>query len=187
MSILAGTGANQGYTGSQAVSLSLTASDPCLPLTMAFSNNGTVYSQPVPFSTSTVHSLTSGDGLKTLSMRLADGAGNTRVVTGTIKLDTTLPSTPGSFTVTGQSQGTRKATISWATSTDNDLLVGYRLFRAVNSGVATSLAPDVTSCSTTCSIVDNNVKNKTTYTYYVVSFDAAGNQSVKTIAKSHTF
>ena len=187
MSILAGTGANQGYTGSQNVNLALSASDPCTPLTMAFSNDGVSYSAGVPFSTSAVRTLEAGDGQKTVWTRVTDAAGNASVVMGTIKLDSTKPTTPASFVLAPSTGGTKKVTLTWSPATDNDTLVGYRVFKAVNSGTATSLASDVTSCGSTCSVVDNTVKNNTTYTYYVVSFDAAGNQSVQTPSRSHTF
>lgn len=185
ISILAGIGADQGYTGSASVSLSLTAGDPCGPITMQLSNSGSGYSPAEPFSGSKVWTLATGDGDKTIWFKATDGAGNTSVKTAQIRLDSTKPSKPGSFALT-PSTSPRKVTITWGRSTDNDRLIGYRVFKKINTSTFVSLAGTQT-CASTCSIVDNDVKSKTTYTYYVVAYDAAGNQSDETTKLSQTF
>jgi prepilin-type N-terminal cleavage/methylation domain-containing protein len=184
LNILAGTGANTGYTGSSTVNLVLSASDPCAPITMAFSNDGSSYSSYETYATSKAWPLTSGNGNRTVYVRYKDGAGNTSVASGTIRVDTTLPTTPGSFT-TASLNGPKRVSLTWTAATDNDTLVGYRIYVAKSSGSYQNLAGVTAPCtSTPCSWTHTGVKNGDVYSYYVVAYDAAGNESVATAKKT---
>jgi prepilin-type N-terminal cleavage/methylation domain-containing protein len=187
LSILAGTGANTGYTSSSTVTLSLTASDPCAPVTMAFSNDNVTYSTAEAFATSKAWPLTSGNGNRTVWVRYADGVGNASVASATVRVDGTIPTTPGSFTATSVSGPTR-VVLTWTASTDNDSLIGYRIYVAAANGSFQNQPTGVTApCSTNpCTWTHAGVKNKDVYTYYVVAYDAAGNTSVSTAQKTVT-
>ena len=188
ISILAGTGANSGYTSSTTVSLSLSASDACTPITMAFSTDGSSWGAYQAYATSASQSIPSGDGQKTVYVRYRDNAGNLSQASGTIRLDQSNPTTPGSFTATKASSG-RRVNLSWARSTDNDTLIGYRVYRKVGTG-SYSLLYTSTCSSATCTYTDppsGNLTNDRTYTYYVVSYDAAGNTSAATVERAISF
>lgn len=187
LSVLAGTGANTGYTSSSTANLVLSASDPCAPVTMAFSNDGTSYSAYEPYATSKVWTLASGNGNRTVYVRYRDGAGNASVASATIRVDGTLPTTPGSFTATTQN-GPKRVVLTWTASTDNDTLIGYRIYVAKASGSFQNQATGVTApCpSNPCSWTHTGVKSNDVYTYYVVAYDAAGNESAQTARKTVT-
>src|SRR5262249_15487281 len=78
--------------------------------------------------------------------------------------DTTPPTAPPNLTA---APGDARGALSWGASTDNLGVAGYRLYR--NGG-------QVTHTSST-SFTDIALTNGTTYSYYVVAYDAAGNVS----------
>ena len=81
---------NQGsYTNSQTVNLTISAEGG--PNTMYLSNNGESWTS-YDYATSKSWTLSSGDGSKTVYLRVADAAGNNGSKTATITLDTTDPS-----------------------------------------------------------------------------------------------
>ncbi|QJE97074.1 malectin domain-containing carbohydrate-binding protein [Luteolibacter luteus] len=80
--------------------------------------------------------------------------------------DTILPSTPGSFAVTGKTQNS--ISLGWNAATDNVGVTGYRIKRG-----ATVLAT-VPGLNYT----DTGLSASTLYQYSVVALDAAGNASV---------
>jgi len=76
----------------------------------------------------------------------------------------TIPSRPMTSNITSNS-----ITFSWASSTDNIGVVGYKIFRN-----------DIQiSSATSTSYEDNNLTPSTLYTYTLSAFDAAGNISAK--------
>ncbi|MBX7268257.1 glycoside hydrolase family 9 protein [Micromonospora sp. Llam7] len=83
--------------------------------------------------------------------------------------DTVAPSTPGAPTVSAIT--TTGATLSWAPSTDNVGVTGYRVYRGPASGDV--LVATVTG--TTYAATD--LQPQSTYSFYVVATDAAGNAS----------
>jgi N-acetylneuraminic acid mutarotase len=82
-------------TNSRNVNLTLTASDPghgTSWVQMSFSNDGATWSAWVPFAASSAWETSAGDGSKSVSARVRDGAGNVSgVVSSSIELDTTPP------------------------------------------------------------------------------------------------
>lgn len=185
ITILAGTGANQGYTAVPTVTLSLTASDLCGPVSMEFSNDGSSYSGLEAFSTSKAWTLPSGDGLKQVWVRYADGHDNLSVASAEIRLDTARPSTPGGFTLTAPNANSVRLT--WTASADSSpgVLVGYRVYRQIGSGPFANRPPSLGApCSTSPCRWDDSVDKKVTYSYYVVAYDAAGNESPPTVTRT---
>jgi len=186
VTILAGTGANTGYTSSSTVDLSLHADDPCAPITMAFSNDaGASWSVEEPFSVSRAWPLLPGNGDRTVHVRFRDGDGNASIASATVRVDTTKPSTPGSFAAATAS-APRRVVLTWTPSSDNDQLIGYRIYMKTQNGSYQNQPTGVSHpCPTTpCRWEHTGVKNKDIFTYYVVAYDAAGNESVRTSEKT---
>lgn len=80
--------------------------------------------------------------------------------------DTTPPSQPQNLTATALSQG--QVQLSWDASTDNVGVTAYDIYR--DGTLLTSTAPPA-------GYLDQSVQPGTTYDYYVVARDAAGNSS----------
>lgn len=89
-------------------------------------------------------------------------------------LDTTPPSIPANLSATAVSAS--QINLTWAASTDNIAVAGYRIFR---NGLQTG-----TSSSTSFS--DTGLASDTTYSYTVSAFDAAGNLSAPSSSASAT-
>jgi hypothetical protein len=84
---------NAGATNNPRVTLSLTAADTGSGLDkMAFSDDGITFSPPEAIAATKTWTLSTGDGLKTVSVRYTDKAGNAAVFSSAITLDTTAPS-----------------------------------------------------------------------------------------------
>ena len=79
--------------------------------------------------------------------------------------DATAPSQPGSLQAAALD--TSRVSLSWAASTDNVGVTGYRVYRT--SSLVTTL--------TGTSYTDTGLSPATTYAYQVVAIDAAGNAS----------
>jgi predicted phage tail protein len=116
------------------------------------------------------------NGTHALTSRAYDAAGNTgssAAVTVTVSnvADTIAPSAPAGLTATG---GPRRITLTWQASTDNVGVTGYQVWRASTASgpfgqIATTSSP---------SYVNTGLPRATTYYYYVIAIDAAGNASV---------
>jgi chitodextrinase len=83
------------------------------------------------------------------------------------RVDSTPPSAPAGLTARAVSS--KRVNLSWKTSTDNVGVAGYRIYR--NGKLI------ATTVSTT--YYDQGLLPSTAYIYKVVSFDAAGNNSVR--------
>lgn len=84
----------------------------------------------------------------------------------TNQTDTTSPSTPSRLR-TSSLPSVSDISLVWDASTDNVGVVSYRVYRN-DSFLASASGP---------SYQDDSVQPNTTYTYYVIALDAAGNQS----------
>jgi serine protease len=84
---------------------------------------------------------------------------------GYVPPDTTAPSPPNTLTVTNVTPDT--VSLSWSPATDNVGVTGYRLYRDSQFAVALSGT----------SFVDTGRSSGSTYQYYVLAYDAAGNVS----------
>ena len=81
--------------------------------------------------------------------------------------DTTPPTVPANLTATAVSSS--QINLTWAASTDNVGVAGYKIFR---NGTQVNT-------STTRSYSDTNLTSSTAYTYRVVAYDVAGNSSAQ--------
>jgi chitodextrinase len=80
-------------------------------------------------------------------------------------IDSTAPGAPGAITASTITD--RSVTLAWPAATDNVGVTGYKIFRnSVQVGT-----------SATASYTDSGLAPSTAYTYAVVAYDAAGNQS----------
>jgi chitodextrinase len=89
-------------------------------------------------------------------------------------VDTTPPTQPTSLTSTVVSSS--QINLQWKASTDKDGVSGYRIYR---NGALIATA-------TTTSYGDAELKASTKYSYYVIAFDGAGNQSTPSATVSAT-
>ncbi|MFI7574744.1 glycoside hydrolase family 9 protein [Micromonospora sp. NPDC049497] len=111
------------------------------------------------------------------SVRARDGAGNRSTASPTVSVttparpapDTTAPTAPG--TPTASAVTATGLTLSWAASTDNVGVTGYRVYRRSGSTDLLMGSPTGTSLAVT------GLTASTAYTFHVVAVDAAGNTS----------
>ena len=109
-----------------------------------------------------------------------DIAGNESAASGTLlatTTDITAPDTPGAAVVTGQT--TSSISISWGASTDNVAVTAYDIYRG--GVLLTSVGAALTSHTDSNGLVD-----ATSYTYYAVARDAAGNSSAASSSATGT-
>ena len=105
-----------------------------------------------------------------------DAAGNTSAQTASSLFstlaDTTAPSVPTSLTSPGQT--TTSVTLAWTASADDVAVTGYKVYRG-GTQVGTT---------TSATYTDTGLTAATSYSYTVAAYDAAGNTSAQTPAKS---
>ena len=159
------------YTTSSSITLTLSCSDTgsgCSQVRL--SNDGTTWNVLENFVVSKTWTLSSGDGVKTVSIQFIDSAGNSsQVYSDTITLDTTSPAVSGIGT---DNLTSSSITINWTTSEGSNTQVDYGT--TTSYGASTALnANSVTSHSVTLS----GLSASTLYHYRVKSRDAAGNLS----------
>jgi YD repeat-containing protein len=95
--------------------------------------------------------------------------------------DETPPTIPGNFTATAVSSS--QINLSWSLSSDNRGVTGYTINRCVGSSCTVIL----TAASTQTSFSNTNgLSSGVTYTYSILAFDAAGNQSEGAFASATT-
>jgi hypothetical protein len=121
------------------------------------------FTDPAPGTGTISYTVRATDGI---GQQSADSAPASVTVTPPPPPDTVKPSKPGK--PTGSATDTT-TTMSWAASTDNIGVTGYRIYRN-SSAVNTSPTP---------SFNDTGLAPSTTYKYQVAAFDAAGNESAK--------
>src|SRR4051812_34655267 len=177
-SIAGSSGASGGYTASTTVTITM-AFPTCGGTIIAnYSNDGgTTWGPDVTYngaSPTVAWTLTSGSGSKTISGRARSGSSGTpwSLSSQSIILDTTLSTTPGSFTRTASCSGsTRNVALSWSASTDT-YLVGYHVYRSTD-GVTWVLLGNTSALTYS----NSNSKSLTSVRYYVTAYDSAGNAS----------
>jgi chitodextrinase len=111
-----------------------------------------------------------------------DAAGNTSTQTDTVSAmtqtdqvpDQEAPTTPDIFSASPASPS--QIDLTWSASTDNTGVAGYRLFR---DGIKIAT-------TTATSYADTGLTSATTYSYTVLAYDAAGNESLQTATISAT-
>jgi prepilin-type N-terminal cleavage/methylation domain-containing protein len=175
-SITSTPNADVGFTAATNVGLTLSLSDPCTPITVAFSNDGVNFGAPVtydPLNSSVSWSLSAGDGSKTIYATATDHAGNSRALgTQTLVLDTTHPTVPGTLTRTVACSGSdRTVTLSWGAATDTNFR-GYRVYRSTDG-----VTWEAVSSASSFSYTETHKKSLDSVRFYVVAYDRAGNES----------
>jgi type II secretory pathway pseudopilin PulG len=171
---------NATYTTTLQVGLNLSAIDNVGVTKMQFSDDGVNFGAAVPYSSTTQYTLPTGDGTKYVYVKFIDDAGNVSLAYfDGIVLDTTPPAPPTGVTAT---RGTVKSgkvdiTVQWnAPSPSPSDLAGYRIYRLIStSSTYTQIGGNLST--STLSYVDASLNSSLGYTYCVVSFDNAGNQS----------
>ena len=102
-------------------------------------------------------------------------------ITVTVQTDTTPPSAPASLTATAN--GSSGINLSWAASTDNVGVTGYRVERCQGASCTTFTQ---IATPTTTSFGDSGLAANTTYRYRVRASDAAANLGVYSPISSAT-
>jgi hypothetical protein len=164
------------YTPSTLVTLTLASST---ATKMQFSSDGSTWSAKQDYATSVSYTLSTGDGTKTVYARF--WIGNSRVgpsTSDTIVLDTTAPGAPTGLTATSGGGGTtRTLTLQW--TAPNPLasdFAGYRVYVKTTTQTTYSQAACTFVTATKCTTTGTR---NITYSFYVVSYDLAGNQSAQ--------
>lgn len=179
ISIVSGTGAQTGYTGSVTTQVRLEASDACASIDAELSNDGTSFTRVTTLAPDTpatvAWSIPSGDGTKTIRARYRDAAGNlSSVYTAEVVLDQTKPTVPGSLRQVSCSMSGEDRTVSltWDASSDT-YLSGYRLYRSIDSAAFSAVGN-----TSSTSISDTSKKTSDSVRYFVRAYDRAGNESL---------
>jgi Tfp pilus assembly protein PilV len=165
------------YTRSTQVTLTLNATDNVGVAQMAFSDNGTQFGAWLTYATTALYTVPSGDGTKTVYAMFRDASGNTStVVSDSILLDTVAPPTPTGLTGV-RASNKKSTTLTWNTVTASDL-AGYAVFRRTGISGTTFFQVSCTfSFGLPNKCTDSGETNGTSYTFYVVALDLAGNTS----------
>jgi fibronectin type 3 domain-containing protein len=108
----------------------------------------------------------------------ASAQSSTATATPAVPADAQAPSTPGTPTAT---PGTNQVALSWAASTDNVGVTGYRVFRSSGGGGYVQIAAPAGTTYT-----DTGLTNGTAYSYKISAVDAAANQSPQSAAGTAT-
>lgn len=189
MEIISGSGAQQGFTDSTSVQVTLDPADDS-PTDRAELSNGSGFFTAVTWDSSdpdqvdengqlipvtVTWTVPAGDGTKTIQARFR-GTDNecSDILTDSVTLDQTSPDpapanlVASSCTLSGQN---RDVTMTWSSSSDANLL-GYRLYRSIDSGPFEAIS---TVGSTSAS--DSTAKNHNSVRYMVRAYDKAGNES----------
>ena len=171
--------AEAGFTAGTNVTLNLSLSDPCVPITARIRNEDGAYGEWFTYDSvnpTVSWALTTGDGSKEVDIQIADATGNTTLTSSAeIILDTTAPATPGTLTRTVSCSGsTRTVVLAWDASSDTNFR-GYRIYRSTDGTTWNVL-------NTTTALTDSNSHSKTldSVRFYVVGYDKAGNESAAT-------
>jgi hypothetical protein len=156
-------------TASETANLELAFTDLSAIVSVEVSTNGgKSFAAPVAYSSSLAASLGSGDGLRTIELRLSDLAGNTSTTTLEVRLDTTAPTISASLSAPQSAVGYSGTANIAATISASD-----------PSGATTTVKLD--SSTFTGSTINVYTLLAGTHTITITSIDGVGNTSVKTI------
>ncbi len=171
--------AEAGYTAGANVTINLSFTDPCNPVTARIANEvgdpGTwfVYDSENP---TVSWALSAGDGTKAVHIEVSDVAGNSTLTSNAaIILDSTQPTSPDELDRSVSCVGAnRTVSLTWDVATDANLR-GYRIYRSTD-GTTWS----VLTTTTAQNISNTHSKTLDSVRYYVVAYDKAGNESAAT-------
>ncbi|HSP13351.1 MAG TPA: Ig-like domain-containing protein [Thermoanaerobaculia bacterium] len=174
-----------GATVSGTTSVTASASDDVGVSKVEFYLDGTLQStdptSPYAWSWNTTMTTNGGHALTSMAYDAAGNRATSAAVNVTVNnmADTTPPTAPANLTATA---GKRKISLSWSASTDNVGVTGYQVWRA--SSAAGPFSQIATSTSTT--YTNSNLTSRSTWYYYVMAADAAGNVSAASNTASAT-
>jgi prepilin-type N-terminal cleavage/methylation domain-containing protein len=182
--------AQAGYAATQSVTVQLpTLTDTCQPISVRFSNDGTTWGNWSIYDSTNpalAWTLSAGDGTKTVYGQAKDP--NANIVSlgqQSVVLDTTRPTAPSSFSYSASCAGsTRTVNLMWGPSSDLHF-VGYRVFTSTDGGRTWAQASN--SPTQNLQLTQSGPKTLSSVSYYVVGYDAAGNQSTQMPVPSLTF
>ena len=156
-------------TASEKANLELAFTDSTSIVSVEVSTNGgKSFAAPVAYSPSLAVSLGSGDGPRTIELKLSDLAGNTTTATLEVRLDTTGPTISASLSAPQSAVGYNGTANITATISASD-----------PSGATTTIKLD--SSTFTGSTIDVYTLLAGKHTIMITSIDGVGNTSVKTI------
>lgn len=181
------------YTNTVQVVLTLSATDTggSGVSQMQFSDDGVTFGAAIPYGTTTLYTMPSGDcpstfpatQCKFVYVKFIDGAGNkSAAYFDNISLDTTAPGVPTGVTATrGAAYGEFvDITVRWnAPSPSPTDLAGFRIYRKISTQ-ANFVQIGGDQPKTATSHVDVGLKKTLAYTYCLSAFDLAGNESART-------
>jgi hypothetical protein len=188
MTVLSGSGSDQGYLDSTTVQLSFDAADACAPLTLKMANVSEpalcldlsdeeltdVVTTDLVVLLPVAWTIPEGDGEKAICALFEDGSGISSEVWGvSVILDGTTPTVPGDFRHVScvlQTQN-RSIAFQWSASSDDNLL-GYRLYRSVDT-----TAFQLVSTTAALTASDVTLKSYSSVRYVVRAYDKAGTES----------
>jgi len=165
--------ANAAATSSGNVTLTIAGSDASGIASMCVSNTSTCTAFEA-FATTKTWKLAAGDGAKTVFVTLKDTAGNTTVMSDSIRSDATTP-TGGSISA---SPGNGEVALRWTSAADSGSgVVGYKIVFAL-SAAPTCTAGSVIYNGPDMSFTHTGLMNGKVYAYRVCPVDAAGNVGI---------
>ena len=167
-------------TISGTASISATATDASGVASVVFKIDGTTITTATssPYTTS-LDTTSYSNGSHTLTAVATDTNANSATATTTVTITNTVtdsapPSVPTGLSATAISSSV--INLSWTASTDNVAVVGYKIYRG-GTQIATS---------TTTSYSNTGLSAGTPYTYTVLAYDAANNNSAQSAPASAT-
>ncbi len=171
--------AEAGFTAGANVSLNLSFTDACAPISLRVRNESADWggwfaydagNQPVSWA------LSAGDGTKSVTVEVQDLAGNAMTTSDVqVVLDSTSPTVPGTLNRTVSCSGAnRTVTLTWSASSDTNFR-GYRIYKSTD-GTNWSVLTTTTSLT----VADTHKKSLDSVRFYVVGYDKAGNESAAT-------
>ena len=128
---------------------------------------------PYTWSWNTTTATNASHSLTSKAYDAAANVGTSAIVTVTVSnvVDTTPPTAPTNLAAVSSFK--RKINLTWTASTDNVGVSGYQIWRAtISTGPFSQIAT-----STVNSYTNSGLTSGTTYYYYVIAYDAAGNVS----------
>jgi len=177
--VLTNPGNQSGYTGT-AVNLPLSASD-LDGEALVFSASGLPTGLSIASSTGLITGTptVAGNYNVTVSARDALVSVSQSFSWNLTVRDTTAPSRP-TFSLSAISG---QPVLTWTASTDNVGVAGYIIYRSTNGTQGSEVAR---TAATVLTWTDNSFQEKVKYTYSLIAYDAAGNQSTLSVLRSVT-
>lgn len=198
--IASGTGTDGvDYVNSTSVQLKTFATHSCGPVRVEFSNDGATFASLTTITgnpTVVNWSLAPGvDGVRTVTFRFISASSSTTTQTDQATLDTQEPTTPTGFAGTSTKNSSKyDVALSWLNNSSDGAgaVASYEVFRkAGSSGSFASVGSVIAGSGSgqcpsgaSCAFAQNDLDGGTSYSYYVVALDRAGNPAMPTATRT---